>query len=72
MHVVCIKQSRHLDKMNGFDLPFYYPMEPGLLHFVDILHVWRIILHVWRIILHVWHITLHLVNDIFLDGIFFF
>ena len=36
-----------------------HPMEPGILHPVDILHTWHIILHVWRIILYIWHIILH-------------
>ena len=29
-----------------------HPMEPGILHSVDILHTWYIILHIWHIILH--------------------
>ena len=37
----------------------YHPMEPGILHSVDILHTWHIILHTWHIILHIWHIILH-------------
>ena len=36
-----------------------HPMEPGILHSVDILHTWHIILHTWRIILHDWRIILH-------------
>ena len=41
------------------------PMEPGILHSVDILHTMAyhlaylgIILHTWRIILHTWRVPL--------------
>ena len=36
-----------------------HPMEPDILHSMDILHVWRIILHIMEIILHImaYHLT---------------